>query len=69
MSRQRKYRKGKVIRSLSALAKEFSSSNYIFHMHKPLHRAWWGSWSLHYASLQVRAGRLFYALQVKEAKP
>lgn len=66
----RKYKRGRAIRSLAALSREFVACNYIFHNHKPLHRAWWGSWPMQLASREIRAGRLFYARKiVKESAP
>jgi hypothetical protein len=67
MSRPRKYRKGRAILTLRALAHEFNAGRYIYHRNKPLHPGWWGSWSMQYARSQILARRLFYARANKEA--
>lgn len=61
MSRRRKYRRGRSIKTMRALVREFDAGRYIYHRHKPLHPGWWGSWSMQYARTQIQYRRLFYA--------
>lgn len=61
MSKPRKYRKGRRIRTMSGLMREYGGQRFIYHRDKVLHFGWWGSWKLHYVCWQIQRGNLFYA--------
>lgn len=66
MSRRRKYRGGRIIKTMAALIRELEAGRYIYQRHKLLHPGWWGSWQLNYARSQIHSRRLSYAKPINQ---
>lgn len=59
-----KFKPGRKVTSVAALARLINAGRWVYHRHKPMHPGWTASWSIHYAQVAIGRGWLREAVEV-----